>query len=216
MKCKKVHKWIALCRDGELDTITQARLMEHLATCESCSRMYKDYQGNDRIASKIRSYHPVCKDGDGLTNRIMDTVAEMKGNREEKRIISLLNRSLDLALLPAVRRTAIACILIITIIFLYLQVYIYSNTAQLEKQLSDAGNSDLKDKVSADIQDCMKKSEQYLLKVKTGKIQIEGKLRIDLRENPEIFMQYACYICSHPYRYPDNSIIEDIVIIPDL
>jgi hypothetical protein len=214
MKCKKAQKWIALYREGELEDSLQERLREHLAVCESCSRLYHTYERNERLAAQIRSHHPVCRDEGRITGQILSAVADMNNRTKEKGLVVLVNQALDIAAVPAVRRVAVACILIAAIFFGYQQLYIFSKTTQLEKQLSVAGKSVSADKPSRDMQDCIKKSERFLLKVKTGQIKIENNIRMNVHENPEIFMQYASYFCAHTYRYSENSIIKDIIVIP--
>jgi hypothetical protein len=219
MKCNKAHKWIALYREGELEAGIRDRLREHLAECESCSQMYRAYVKNDAAIAQIRSQSPVCKDENIITNRIVDTVAEIKKRSGETGFVALLdrilNRILDLSLLPAVRRIAVACILIIAAIFVYQQVYIYSNTARLEEQLSAAGKARLTNSASDELQDCMKKSARYLSGVKTGRIKINKQIGEDISENPEVLMQYASFFCTHKYKYLENSIRQDAMIIPD-
>jgi hypothetical protein len=216
MKCNKAHKWIALYREGELEAGIQKRLRKHLAGCESCNQLYRAYQQNDRITATIRSQNPGPDNEGILTDRIMNAIAEIKKRPGETRFADLINRIVDLAMLPAVQRIAVACILIIAAVFIYQQVYIYSSTAKLEKQLYDAGKAGLVRTESKDMQDCIKKSERYFSKVKTGQIKIESKRKINISENPEIFMQYASYFCSHNYRVPGNSLIKDVIILPDL
>jgi Putative zinc-finger len=215
MKCNKAHKWIALYREGELDAGDQNRLREHLAGCESCNRLYRSYQENDRITAAIRSQNPEPDNKDILTGRIMNTIAEIKKRPGETGFASLIDRIIDLAMLPAVRRIAVTCILILAAVFIYQQAYIYSSTARLEKQLSAAGKAGLVRTESKDMQDCLKKSERYFSKVKTGQIKIESRQKINISENPEVFRQYASYFCSHKYPYPGNSFRKDVIVIPD-
>jgi hypothetical protein len=215
MKCNKAHKWIALYREGELEALIQKRLQEHLAGCESCSRLYREYQQNDWISEVIRSQIPGTDNESILTGRIMNSIAEIKKRRSETDFISLTYRILDLAMLPAVRRIALACILIMATVFMYQQAYIYSSTAKLEKQLFDAGKAGYMRTESKDMQDCIRKSERYFSKLKTGKIKIESRRKIIISENPEAFLQYASYFCSHNYRHLGNSFKQDVIIIPD-
>jgi hypothetical protein len=215
MKCNKAHKWIALYREGELEAGIRERLREHLAECESCNQMYQAYVKNDSQIAQIRSQSPICEDEASITNRIVDTVAEMKKRPAETGSTVFLDRFMGLTMIPAVRRIAVACILILAAVFVYQQAYIFSNTAKLEKQLSAAGKAGLTSSASDNIQDCMKKSARYLSGVKTGRIKINERIDGDISENPEVLMQYASFLCTHKYKYLEKSISPDAIIIPD-
>ena len=215
MKCTKAHKWIALYREGELEAGIQERLSEHLAACESCRQLYRSYKANDRMAAQIRSQSPVCIDEDIITNRIMNTLADMKKRPAETGFSVFADRIIGLAMLPAVRRIAIACILIIAAAFAYQQVYIQSNTVRLEKQLSVAGKAGLVNAASKDMQECLKKSARYLSSVKTGRMEIEKQLNGKIDEDPEAIMRYASFICSHKYNYLESTFSPDAIVIPE-
>jgi hypothetical protein len=215
MKCNKAHKWIALYREGELEAGIQQRLREHLAKCESCSQLYQAYMQNDETIAPIRSQIPVPDNMDIITGRIMNAIAETKKRPGETGFADRINRIVDLVMLPAVRRIAVACILFIAAVFIYQQSYIYTRTAMLEKQLSAAGKAGTMRKESKDMQDCMKKSQRYFSKLKKGQIKIESKRKIDINTDPEEFMQYASYFCSHKYKMPGNSLKEEVIILPD-
>jgi hypothetical protein len=215
MKCNKAHKWIALYREGELEAGIRDRLREHCAECESCKQMVQAYLKNDTLAAQIRSQSPVSNNEDILTNRIMHAVDTMQKRPGEAGFTALPDRIVELAMMPAVRRMAVACILIIAALFAYQQVYIYSNTAKLEKQLSAAGKAGLVNSASEDMRDCMKKSARYLSGIKTGQIKINDQIDENISQNPEVLMQYASFICTHKYRYLETTISPDALIIPD-
>lgn len=215
MKCNKAHKWIALYREGELEAGIREKLRKHLAECESCNQMYRAYVKNDAGIAQIRSQSPVCENEDRITNRILDAVAEMKKRPGETVFTARTDRILDLAIMPAIRRIAVACILILAAVFVYQQVYIFSNTAKLEKQLSAAGKAGLMNSASDELQDCIKKSARYLSGVKTGRIKINERIDGEISENPEVLMQYASFLCTHKYKYLEKSIRPDAIIIPD-
>jgi hypothetical protein len=174
------------------------------------------FESSAMMSAQIRSQSPVFEDVDSITDRILNTVAGLKRYPEETSLAALMNRILNLAMLPAVQRIALTLILIIAAVFIYQQAYIYSNTAKLEMQLSNAGKSALADKASKDMQDCLKNSEHYLSKVKTGKIIIGSKMKMDISKNPEVLRKYASFFCSHRYGYLKNSLKENIIFIPDL
>jgi hypothetical protein len=215
MKCSKAHKWIALYREGELESGIRERLREHLAECESCNQLYQSYVKNDLRIAHLRSQSPVCADEAGITNRIADSVAEMKKRPAESGSTVFLDRFMELTMMPALRRLAVACILILAAVFVYQQVYIFSSTAKLEKQLSAAGKAELTNSASDNVQDCMKKSARYLSGVKTGRIKINKRIDGDISDNPEVLMQYASFLCMHKYKYLEKSINPDAILIPD-
>jgi len=215
MKCNKARKWIALHREGELEAGIRERLREHLEECESCNQVYQSYLKNDRMAAQIRAHRVASKNEDGITNRIMNAVADMQKRPGETMFLSPMERIVKLTMLPAVRWVAAACILIIVSVFIYQQAYIYSNTSRLEKQLSDAGKAGTATSASVDMQDCMKKSAQYLSGFKTGQIKINEQIDAEFTENPEAIMQYASYICTHNYKYLKTNISQDEMTIPD-
>jgi hypothetical protein len=215
MKCNKAHKWISLYREGELEAGIREKLRKHLAECESCNLIYRTYIKNDSGIAQIRSQRPVSENADSITNRILETLAEMQKRPGEKVFTARIDRILDLTMMPAIRRIAVACILILAAVFVYQQVYIYTNTVRLEKQLSAAGKAGMTNSMSDDIQDCIKKSARYLSGVKTGRIKINERIHEDISENPEVLMQYASLLCTHKYTHLENSIRPDAILIPD-
>jgi len=216
MKCDKAHKWIALHREGELEPGIQKRLLEHLATCESCNRLYLTYRQNDQLAAQIRSIRPEPDHENILTGRILNAVADMKKTTEETGVMAMIDRFLDFVVLPLTRRVALACILIITVSFGYQQYYIYSRTAMLEDQLAAAGKTFLAKTEKANMEDCIHKSARYLLNIKTGHGETEKNLRKYFRENPEKLNLYASLLCNRQYRSLKKFVNQNNFMVQDI
>jgi hypothetical protein len=216
MKCNKAHKWIALHREGELEPGIQKKLLEHLATCESCNQLCQAYKQNDQLAAQIRSQRPEPDNENILTGRILNAVADIKKTAGETGVMAMIDRFFDFIMLPLIHRVALACILIITVSFGYQQYYIYSRTALLEDQLAAAGKTFLAKVQKAGMEDCIHKSARYLSRIKAGQGETEKNLRKYFRENPEKLNLYASLLCNRQYRSLKKYVNQDNFMVQDI
>ncbi|MBN1413730.1 MAG: zf-HC2 domain-containing protein [Bacteroidales bacterium] len=218
MKCKKAHRLIALHRDGELDVKIQQRLRDHLAKCESCSRLYRAYRQNDRIAAQIRFQLIAPDNAENLTDRILNTIAQFEGKHAEISITNRWDMLINLLFLPVTRRIIIAFTVLLIATFSYQQFYIFSRITTMEKQLAAAGKSGLMTAESKDMKDCLQRSARYLSKIKAG----QGEMNINLQQyftkNPEKLNLYMSLLCNRQYGSleklvtRDNHSLQDLII----
>jgi len=216
MKCSKAHKWIALYREGELEPGLQEKLREHLAQCESCSRLYQTYIKNERIAALIRSANPEPDNKELLTGRIMNALADIKDTSGQPSLMAIFARLLEIFMLPLTRRVALACVLIIAVAFGFQQTYIYSKVTKLENQLAAAGETYRAKSGKADVEDCMRSSARFLLRFIADQRETEKNLHRYFREHPDKLNLYVSLLCNQQYRSLKKYVNQDNYMVQDI
>src|SRR5512140_2219676 len=75
MNCDQAKDIIALTRPGETAEPELRSLMEHLAECPDCTRLYLDAVALNENIAALRTVEPMLPDPDGLLRATMHAVA---------------------------------------------------------------------------------------------------------------------------------------------
>lgn len=137
MGCRRYQQLAALNRSGELSERDAALLAAHIRACPSCAGEAATMEQLQKVVEKVRHMPRDPVDPEVLTGRVLERVAAERVSRPRSALGEVLDRMLDLTLLPLFRGAS-ACVLFLAIgSFLWQSMAIIQDVRQLEKQQAD-------------------------------------------------------------------------------
>lgn len=135
MNCERYRPLLHLNRLGEISEAEAVDLRQHLARCESCSLEWLRIQSADKLLDPLRTFSPVPLDPEKLTVDILRRVRETAATAGSR---SVVDRILDLFLIPGIRYSAAAIILFVITAFAVQSWMLLDGISTLEGQLVSA------------------------------------------------------------------------------
>ena len=132
MNCKRYQPLLHLNRPGEISEADAAELRQHLTHCESCSLEWQRINNADKLLDPLRTYSPASPDAERLT---IDILRRVRTTTAVERSRSMVDRVLDLFLIPGIRYSAAAIILFVITAFAVQSWVLLDGISTLEEQL---------------------------------------------------------------------------------
>lgn len=133
MSCKRYQQLLHLNRTGEISEADAENLRVHLARCQQCSHEWRRLQRADELLRPMKSFTPPPPDPEKLTADIMRRV---RGTTETESSPGVVNRILDLFLIPGIRYSAAAFITAVTLAFTFQSLTLLNQISALEQRMS--------------------------------------------------------------------------------
>ena len=133
MSCERYQRLLHLNRSGEISTHEADELLQHLRRCEKCSLELQRIERADGFIEYLGAFAPTPKNPDKLT---ADILRRVRAESTAPRPLSLLDRFLDFFLLPSVRYSTVAIILLIVLTSATELIVMLNDISALEQRMA--------------------------------------------------------------------------------
>ena len=135
MSCERYQQLLHLNRPGEISAVDADDLRQHLAHCESCSLEWRRVQRADKFLEPLRSFSPTPPGPEMLTADIMRRVRDTASTGSQR---SIIDRILDIFLVPGVRYSAVAAISVVIMSLVAQSLFLLDDISSLENRMVSA------------------------------------------------------------------------------
>jgi hypothetical protein len=129
MNCDRIRTMLYLYRAGELANREAEELLHHLHSCESCRLEKERIDKVEATVRRVRSFEPAVVNPDLLTSKIMTRV---RTSATETPHPGMIDRILDLFVLPQVRLGSATFVALVVGTFLFQYLTLFTNIHSLE------------------------------------------------------------------------------------
>jgi hypothetical protein len=135
MSCERYQQLLYFNRPGEISDAESADLRRHLTSCERCSLEWQRIRNADKLLDPLRTFSPAPPDPEKLA---LDILRRVRQTAPAERSGNVVDRILDLFLIPGIRYSAAAIILFIITTFAFQSWALLDDISALEGQLMSA------------------------------------------------------------------------------
>ena len=136
MKCDDYKRLIHLNRAGEISKREDRKLNRHLRTCISCSSDRELIKSTDAFMSKIKSFQPVFKHSDKLTDSIIARIKNDPSDASTREHISIPYKIIYYFERPMIQFASILFIVVATALFVVQYIEILRSVDHLGIQFA--------------------------------------------------------------------------------
>jgi len=139
MSCERYQRLLHLNRSGEISKQEADDLRQHLRLCEKCSLKFQRIQRADGFIDRLGSFSPTPTNAEKLT---ADILRRVRAESTRPRSINALDRLLDFFLIPSVRYSAAAIVLLITMTSMVQLLTTLNDISKLEQRMASPIRND--------------------------------------------------------------------------
>lgn len=139
MSCERYQRLLHLNRSGEISKQEADDLRQHLRLCEKCSLKFQRIQRADGFIDRLASFSPTPTNAEKLT---ADILRRVRAESTRPRSINALDRLLDFFLIPSVRYSAAAIVLLITMTSMVQLLTTLNDISKLEQRMASPIRND--------------------------------------------------------------------------
>jgi hypothetical protein len=133
MSCERYQQLLHLNRSGEISVQEADELRQHLRLCERCALEFQRIERADRFVDHLGTFSPTPRNPEQLT---ADILRRVRAESSALRPLNPLDRFLDFFLIPSVRYSTVAIVLLITLTFMTQLVMMLNEISNLEQHLA--------------------------------------------------------------------------------
>jgi hypothetical protein len=135
MSCERYQRLLHLNRSGEISKQEADDLRQHLRLCEKCSLEFQRIRRADGFIDRLGSFSPAPTNAGKLT---ADILRRVRAESTKPRSINALDRVLDFFLIPSVRYSAVAIVLLITMTSMAQLLMMLNDISNLEQRMASS------------------------------------------------------------------------------
>ena len=136
MNCKDFQKLLSLNREGERSPGQEKKLAHHLRRCRVCANEKLEIEKINKLTTMAREPIPRLSKPQELTNRIMNSIDQLKRAAEIPLSKAKVTPWLDWLWLPKVRLALVCIALFMLGVFIYQGTVILHHISGLEKKMA--------------------------------------------------------------------------------
>ena len=133
MSCERYQRLLHLNRSGEISTREADELRQHVRLCERCALELQRIERADGFINRLGAFSPAPGNPEQLT---ADILRRVRAESTARRSLNHLNRILDFFLIPSVRYSTVAIVLLITMTFMTQLVMMLNDISDLERRMA--------------------------------------------------------------------------------
>jgi len=133
MSCERYQRLLHLNRSGEISKHEADELRQHLRLCEECSLELQRIERADGFIDRLGAFSPAPKNPEKLT---ADILRRVRAESTAPKSLIPLDRLLDFFLLPSVRYSTVAIVLLITMTFMTQLLVMLNDISDLELRMA--------------------------------------------------------------------------------
>jgi hypothetical protein len=133
MSCKRYQRLLHLNRSGEISSQEADELRQHLRLCERCALEFQRIERADGFVDRLGGFSPAPRNPEKLT---ADILRRVRAEAATPRPSNSFDRVLDFFLIPSVRYSTVAIILLVTLTFMTQLVMMLNDVSDLEQRMA--------------------------------------------------------------------------------
>lgn len=139
MSCEWYQRLLHLNRSGEISKQEADDLRQHLRLCEKCSLEFQRIQRADGFLDRLGSFSPTPINPEKLT---ADILRRVRAESTAPRPSNALGRVLDFFLIPSVRYSTVAIVLLVTLTCMTQLLMMLNGISDLEQRMASPIRND--------------------------------------------------------------------------
>jgi anti-sigma factor RsiW len=133
MSCERFQQLLHLNRSGEISAREASELRQHVRLCERCALELQRIERADRFIDRLGAFSPAPNNPEKLTS---DVLRRVRAEGVRPKPSGLFDRVLDFFLIPPVRYSAVAIILLVTLTFMTQLLMMLNRISDLEARMA--------------------------------------------------------------------------------
>ncbi len=162
MSCKRYQRLLHLNRSGEISAQEADELRQHVRLCERCALEFQRIERADGFIDCLGAFVPSPGNPEKLT---ADILRRVRAESAAPRQLDAFDRVLDFFLIPSVRYSAVALVLLLTLTFMTQLLMVMNDISHLEQRMA----SPIRNEAARAIYTMQSKTLQEVAKSETGK-----------------------------------------------
>ena len=138
MSCERYQKLLHLNRSGELSHHEADELRQHVRLCERCALELQRIERADGFIDRLGAFSRAHSNPEKLT---ADILRRVRAESTTARPFGFLDRLLEFFLIPSVRYSTMAIILIVTVTFMAQLLMVMDDITGLEQRMASSGRN---------------------------------------------------------------------------
>jgi hypothetical protein len=139
MSCERYQRLLHLNRSGEISAQEADELRQHLRLCERCALELQRIDRADGFIDRLGAFSPTPKNPEKLT---ADILRRVRVESTVPRPSNAVDRVLDFFLIPSVRYSTVAIVLLVTLTFMTQLVTMLNDISDLEQHMASPIRND--------------------------------------------------------------------------
>ena len=133
MSCERYQKLLHLNRSGEISHQEADELRQHVRLCERCALELQRIERADGFIDRLSAFSPAPRNPEKLT---ADILRHVRAESTMPRPSNALDRVLDFFLIPSVRYSTVAIVLLVTLTFMTQVLLMLNGISDLEGRMA--------------------------------------------------------------------------------
>jgi hypothetical protein len=139
MSCKRYQRLLHLNRSGEISTQEADELRQHVRLCERCAIELQRIERADGFINRLGEFSPAPTHPERLT---ADILRRVRAESTAPQPLNAFDRILDFFLIPSVRYTTVAIVMMVTLTFMAQLVTMLNDISDLEHHMASPIRND--------------------------------------------------------------------------
>jgi hypothetical protein len=133
MSCERFQRLLHLNRSGEISRQEADELRQHVRLCERCALELQRIERADGFIDRLGAFSPAPKNPEKLT---ADILRRVRAESRAPKPLNTIYRILDVFLVPSVRYSTLAIVLLVTMTFMTQLLTMLNGISDLEQRMA--------------------------------------------------------------------------------
>jgi hypothetical protein len=133
MSCERFQRLLHLNRSGEISRQEADELRQHVRLCERCALELQRIERADGFIDRLGAFSPAPKNPEKLT---ADILRRVRAESTAPKPLNTIYRILDVFLVPSVRYSTLAIVLLVTMTFMTQLLTMLNGISDLEQRMA--------------------------------------------------------------------------------